>query len=129
MSEAGLDEPPWTGGDIVIAINEKNGYKNITIPSEISGVRSYAINAGDLDSDGIVEILLSDATGLVNKTMNGLLLNYINDNEIEVENNPIGFFWKNVDANSFYTNDYNNDGILDLTYWWSLDGTKLFNIF
>ena len=130
MSEAGMDEPPWTGGDIIIAINEEVGYKNVAIPSEISGVRSYTIGANDLDSDGVIEILLSDSNGVVNNKYNGLLLNYLNSNEIDVENNPIGFFWRNTDANSFYTNDYNNDGIIDLLiggHWNSPNYSIYFN--
>ena len=61
MSEAGLDVPPWTGGDIIMSINDTNGYKNITMPSELSGARAYAITAGDLDSDGVIELLISDS--------------------------------------------------------------------
>ena len=44
MSEAGLDVAPWTGGDIVLALNNANGYENIEIKLKKVGAKIRRIH-------------------------------------------------------------------------------------
>ena len=115
MSEAGLDVPPWTGGDIVVSINNANGYENIIMPSELSGARAYAIATGDLDSDGVIELLIADTYQMVFKqNWNGVTLNFNQKDNITYEINSTPNFQGYLNSSTFSTGDYDNDGKLDL---------------
>jgi hypothetical protein len=72
FADSGLDNPPWTGSVIGVALNVGGGqFRDISsqVPAQVRSSRSYALAAGDLDGDGRVEILLPDQSGSNNAVL------------------------------------------------------------
>ncbi|MEE2773274.1 MAG: lectin-like protein, partial [Pseudomonadota bacterium] len=61
IGDAGLDLDPWTGGGLEIFLQDDGQYRELKIPENLETVRTYSLAAGDLDSDGNIEILLPDS--------------------------------------------------------------------
>ena len=63
FTEAGLDVPPWTGSRIVVALRTADGsFKDVSdrIPHDLWNTRSYMVGVGDLNRNGVADILLPD---------------------------------------------------------------------
>lgn len=63
FADAGMDEEPYTGSKPGIALQNVDGtFTDVSsqIPEEFWETRSYAIAAGDLDGNGLSEVLLPD---------------------------------------------------------------------
>lgn len=59
-TDSGMDDPPWTGTAIEVALNTGKGFRRITRQFEdaIFGIRNYSVAAGNLDRDPYGEIVL-----------------------------------------------------------------------
>jgi len=64
FTDAGMDDPPWTGTAIEVALNNGSGFRRITdqFEEQTRGIRAYSVAAGQLDSDPYGEIILSSGT-------------------------------------------------------------------
>lgn len=65
FGDAGLDQPPFTGSRIAVALNNGDGtYRDVSalLPPEFDTTRSYSLAAGDIDGDGRTEIILPDGS-------------------------------------------------------------------
>jgi hypothetical protein len=63
FAEAGLDREPWTGSRLGIALKQADGtFRDVSdkIPEFLWETRSYATAAGDLDRDGVPEVICPD---------------------------------------------------------------------
>ena len=104
-SEAGRDDPPWTGTAIEVAMNEGGSLKRITpsFEDKVTGIRSYATAVGNIDSDPFGEILLSSGTD----ASKSVVLHF-NEDGISIKPNP--FFVKNL---WWWTNNSTNMQVAD----------------
>jgi hypothetical protein len=112
-AEAGLDEPPWTGSKIGVAINNGNTFTNITNQLPDNTSRSYAIAVGNFDGTGVTKVLLpAQASNVVPGT--SMLLSFTNG--VQTSPNPISTWVKNSleKQTSMINRDFNNDGYDDL---------------
>ncbi len=72
FAEAGLDREPWTGSRLGIALKQADGtFRDVSdkIPEYLWETRSYATAAGDLDRDGIPEVICPDQLTGENSTL------------------------------------------------------------
>jgi hypothetical protein len=112
-SEAGLDQPPWHGSRIGVALNNGNTFTDIsnTLPENTS--RSYAVAIGNFDGTGISKVLLpAQQSNLI--PGNTMLLSF--NSGVNTSSNPINS-WVNKGLDkqtSMVTNDFNKDGYDDL---------------
>ena len=112
-AEAGLDQPPWYGSRIGVALNNGNTFTDIsnTLPNNTS--RSYAVAIGNFDNTGISKVLLpAQESHLIPGT--SMLLSF--NGGINTSPNPINS-WVDKDLDkqtSMVTADFNKDGHDDL---------------
>jgi hypothetical protein len=112
-SEAGLDQPPWYGSRIGVALNNGNTFTDIsnTLPNNTS--RSYAVAIGNFDNTGVTTVLLpAQQSHLIPGT--SMLLSF--NSGINTSPNPISS-WVDKDLDkqtSMVTADFNKDGYDDL---------------
>jgi len=112
-AEAGLDEAPWTGSRIGVALRNGNTFTDIsnTLPDNKS--RSYAIAIGNFDGTGQTKVLLpAQESNVVPGT--SMLLSFTNG--VQTSPNPISTWVSNglERQTSMITKDFNNDGYDDL---------------
>jgi len=112
-AEAGLDEAPWTGARIGVALNNGNTFTDIsnTLPDNKS--RSYSIAIGNFDGTGQTKVLLpAQESNVVPGT--SMLLSFTNG--VQTSPNPISTWVDNglEKQTSMITKDFNNDGYDDL---------------
>ena len=112
-SEAGLDQPPWTGSRIGVALNNGNTFTDISNSLPITTARSYAIAIGNFDGTGNSKVLLpaQESKLIPGDTM---LLGF--NGGITTSSNPIKpWVDKDLDKQtSMVTADFNKDGYDDL---------------
>jgi hypothetical protein len=112
-SDAGLDQPPWHGSRIGVALNSGSTFTDIsnTLPNNTS--RSYAVAIGNFDNTGISKVLLPAQQS---KLIPGesMLLGF--NGGITTSANPIKSWVDNQleKQTSMVTADFNKDGYDDL---------------
>lgn len=112
-SDAGLDQPPWHGSRIGVALNNGSTFTDIsnTLPANTS--RSYAVAIGNFDNTGISKVLLPAQQS---KLIPGesMLLGF--NGGITTSANPIKSWVDNQleKQTSMVTADFNKDGYDDL---------------
>ena len=112
-SEAGLDEPPWHGSKIGVALNNGSTFTDISAMLPHNTSRSYAVAIGDFDNTGIPKVLLPAQKS---KIISGesMLLGF--NGGITTSPNPIKSWVDNQleKQTSMVTADFNKDGYDDL---------------
>jgi hypothetical protein len=112
-AEAGLDEPPWTGSRIGVALANGNTFTDISNSLPVNNSRSYAVAIGNFDGTGITKVLLpaQESTVVPGTSM---LLSFTNG--VQTSPNPISTWVANglERQTSMITKDFNNDGYDDL---------------
>jgi hypothetical protein len=111
-AEAGLDQPPWTGSKIGVAINNGGTFTNVSSLISDTTTRSYSIAVGNFNGDGRMGILLPNN---YQSGASSSLLEFAN-NSFAVLPNPIQpWVSKHLDMQaSMVTADFNGDGYDDL---------------
>ena len=112
-SEAGLDQPPWNGSRIGVALANGNKFTDIsnTLPTNTS--RSYSVAIGNFDGTGVTKVLLpAQESQVIPGT--SMLLSF--NKGITTSPNPIkSWVDKDLDKQTaMVTADFNKDGYDDL---------------
>lgn len=112
-SEAGLDQSPWYGSRIGVALNNGNTFTDISNMLPTNTSRSYAVAIGNFDGTGNSKVLLpaQESKLIPGDTM---LLGF--NGGITTSSNPIkSWVDKDLDKQtSMVTADFNKDGYDDL---------------
>lgn len=118
--DVGWDRDPWTGGGIIVAVNNAGFYDVITdqITSGYEEIRLYAFAAGQLDDDPNIEILAGDfydALDLYEENGLGVILDvFYSDGQIQLSsdiNHPISNL---SNAQFIGIDDFDGDGLNDI---------------